>query len=144
MVINRFDKILNIINDTKLYLTIEPIALTVISNSDSFLRLCGNINNCEKLGLNLDTGHIFVQKEPLDIYIKKINKKIMSTHICDNDGIIPDHLPPGEGKIDWSLVVNSLKEIGYEGSLDIEINKAEDGNVENAYLDSKQFLLKLL
>lgn len=144
MVVIRFNKILDIINDTKLYLTIEPIALTTISSSDSFLRLCDNLNNCLKLGLNLDVGHIFVQKEPLDTYIKKVNKKILSTHISDNDGIVPDHLPPGEGKIDWCLVISALKEVGFKGSLDIEINYVKDGNVDEVYLNSKNFLLKYL
>ena len=132
---------LDIIEKAGMKLAIEAVPFGVISNSDSFLRLAASINS-DKLGLNLDTGHIFFQKEDLPVMIEKAGEKIFGTHICDNDGSIDDHWALGEGKIDWTGVLKAFKKIGYQGSLDIEINVAE--NPDDVYMESKKYLERIL
>jgi sugar phosphate isomerase/epimerase len=41
--------------------------------------------------------------------------------------VTDDHLPPGEGLIDWRHVLSSLARVGYRGALMLEV--AGDGDV---------------
>lgn len=132
---------LRVVSSAGMRLAIEGVPYGLISNIDSFLRLAEVINS-DSLGFNLDTGHIFVQKEDLSIAIHKLGPRIFGTHVCDNDGCEDSHWIPGEGKIDWAVTLNSLKDVGYEGSLDIEVNIAEDP--DKAYLEGKRFLERIL
>lgn len=122
-------------------LAIEACPYSIVSNSDSFLRLANEIGS-GSLGMNLDTGHLFVQKECLAIVIEKLGKRLFGTHICDNDGCTDYHWPPGKGKVKWKDVLRSMKKIKYEGFLDIEVNKADDP--DRVYVESKEYLEMLL
>jgi len=122
-------------------LAIEACPYSIVSNSDSFLRLAEEIGS-DSLGMNLDTAHLFVQKESLEIVIEKLGNRLFGTHICDKDGCVDYHWLPGKGKIKWKGVLRSLKKIGYEGFLDIEINQTNDPDA--AYLEGKEYLEKLL
>ena len=67
----------------------------------------------DRLRVCLDTNHIFRESE-VD-FIRKVGKKIATTHISDRDDINERHWWPGEGIIDWVAVLDALDEIGYEG-----------------------------
>jgi sugar phosphate isomerase/epimerase len=43
-------------------------------------------------------------------------------HVHDNRGHRDDHLPPGDGVIDWPDVVQSLKAASYDGWLMLELS----------------------
>ncbi len=67
----------------------------------------------DRLRVCLDTNHIFRESE-VD-FIRKIGKKIATTHISDRDDINERHWLPGEGLLDWVAIIDALDEIGYEG-----------------------------
>lgn len=67
----------------------------------------------DRLRVCFDTNHIFRESE-VD-FIRKIGKKIVTTHISDRDDINERHWLPGEGLIDWVAIMDALDEIGYEG-----------------------------
>ena len=67
----------------------------------------------DRLRVCLDTNHIFRESE-VD-FIRKIGKKIATTHISDRDEINERHWLPGEGIVDWVGVMDALDEVGYEG-----------------------------
>ena len=49
-------------------------------------------------------------------------EKLKALHIADNHGQLDDHLMPfNGGEIDFTEVVKSLKEIGYQGLFNLEI-----------------------
>ena len=132
---------LKLIEKAGMRLGIEAVPGGIIANTDSFLRLSDRIGS-RNLGLIMDTGHLFVQKESLEIVIEKLGDRLFGTHICDNDGCIDYHWLPGKGKIKWKGVLRTLKKIGYEGFLDIEINQTNDPDA--VYLEGKEYLEKLL
>ncbi len=74
----------------------------------------------EILGICFDFGHANVEK--VDIYneIKKMGKKLKVTHIHDNFGK-DDHFFPYDGNINWNLAMKALKEIDYQGELNLEV-----------------------
>ena len=67
----------------------------------------------DRLRVCLDTNHIFRESEVN--FIRKIGKKIATTHISDRDEINERHWWPGEGILDWVAIMDALDEIGYEG-----------------------------
>lgn len=139
--INTIKRCIEITETSGMKLAIEACPYSIVSNSDSFLRLAEEIDS-DSLGMNLDTAHLFVQKESLEIVVEKLGDRLFGTHICDNDGHNDYHWLPGKGKIKWKSVLRSLKKIGYEGFLDIEINQINDPDA--AYLEGKEYLEKLL
>ena len=45
--------------------------------------------------------------------IRMLGKRIEHLHFSDNDGCGDDHLAIGKGHIDYEMVVNELKRVGY-------------------------------
>ena len=54
--------------------------------------------------------------------IRRIGNRIVTTHISDYDFIDERHWLPGEGKIDWPLIMKTLDEVGYEGPILYEVS----------------------
>lgn len=68
----------------------------------------------DRLRVCFDANHIFRESEA--DFIRKIGKKIATTHISDRDNINERHWLPGEGCVDWVAIIDALDEIGYEGN----------------------------
>ncbi len=78
------------------------------------------------LGLTLDVAHASLLPGGTESFIKAFPDKIISTHISDNDLKLDHHLPVGQGKIDFRNVLGMLKDLGFKGTLNIELKKNED------------------
>lgn len=74
----------------------------------------------EVFGFCLDTGHLQLLSKNLRTYIPVLGKRIKALHIHDNDGRDDLHLAPMAGTINWAVLCNCLKQIGYEGDLSFE------------------------
>ena len=81
------------------------------------------------LGICFDSGHTNLLEVSSNISIRDeiIDAKeyLWTLHIHDNDGSEDQHLPPGDGNIDWNLVVEALKEADYKGVFMMEIREGE-------------------
>jgi sugar phosphate isomerase/epimerase len=67
-------------------------------------------------GICLDTGH--ANQAGLDVAaaVRRIGPRLKHMHLQDNHGgPIDEHLPIGDGLIDWPAVFEALEEINYEG-----------------------------
>lgn len=81
-------------------------------------------------GLTLDIGHANVSGQDYLSAIKKFGKKILHIHAHDNLGAPEKNLPvfnrpdphkaPGEGKIDWKVVVKALRSNNYHNYFELE------------------------
>lgn len=105
----------------------------------------------DDLGINLDTGHTFLEGVAPARAARAIGKKLFTVHLQDNFGTNDDHQPPGLGKIDWRNVLKALKEIEYTGPLMLELTGSEvksrrtdkylrDFNFEKEILFAKSYL----
>jgi sugar phosphate isomerase/epimerase len=72
-----------------------------------------------RLALALDTGHARLSGDPSGETIAA-GSRLLTTHVHDNDGRRDQHLPPGEGVIDWRAWSRSLDEIDYRGPILLE------------------------
>jgi sugar phosphate isomerase/epimerase len=75
----------------------------------------------ESIGICFDTSHANVTG--LDMYnaINECGKRLMATHISDNDGSGDQHKLLYGGNIDWQKVISGLKDIGYNMAFNLEI-----------------------
>ena len=77
-----------------------------------------------RLGLALDIGHAHIGSEGMRrvlSYIQRFRTRLRHLHVSDNHGEGDDHLPVGDGTIDFPAVAAALNRIGYQGDLTLEI-----------------------
>lgn len=87
------------------------------------LRCRGAIREAE-VGYCLDTGHAFLGGELFHI-ATALAGSLRIIHASDNHGRHDDHLPPGQGRIDWLALLGHLQRLGFAGGIILEIN--DDG-----------------
>jgi sugar phosphate isomerase/epimerase len=73
------------------------------------------------VGICLDVGHARVQGIPMAEAVRQCGDRLIATHIQDTDGQSDQHLAPTRGSIDWQAGIAALREIGYEGTFNLEI-----------------------
>jgi len=130
--------------DAGMKFAIEARPGSLTSSSDSYLLLDREVNS-DHLGIVFDPTQLFYQKEPLAVSIEKLGPKILVVHISDNDGTNLYHWPPGRGKIDWMAVLKSLRKIGFEEILDLELyGEGVEGNTDDCFLEGKRYLEEIL
>ena len=73
------------------------------------------------LGIVLDTGHCFINKESLLDCVALVKSVPFHIHIDDNSGQSDDHKIPGEGAICFEPFLKALQREGYDGFLTAEL-----------------------
>jgi sugar phosphate isomerase/epimerase len=70
---------------------------------------------------HLDIGHCNLNGRKPDQMIRELHARLSHLHIHDNDGLRDLHLPPGTGCIEWPAVAAALREVGYDGTVTVEV-----------------------
>lgn len=98
----------------------EPRVGEIICTPDSLLRLIEHVDR-PNFKANFDTGHFCAQRENVALALMKLEDKFANIHISDNDPRTTDHLPIGEGAIDWREFLRVLKGMNYTGYLGLDL-----------------------
>ena len=69
------------------------------------------MENLGNIGITFDIGHAFLNNNIEDFLEKEIIKKIIHTHIHDNNGVFDEHLCIGKGKIPFKKHTKKIKKI---------------------------------
>jgi sugar phosphate isomerase/epimerase len=78
----------------------------------------------EGLKVTLDTGHAHLVERrsgrrntgtAIAENIKELREYMVHLHVHDNRGKLDDHLPPGDGEINFNPMIRALSEIKYDG-----------------------------
>jgi protein FrlC len=93
-----------------------------------------------RIGLVLDTGHMFVNRESISDGFSGIEKNMLHFHIDDNMGVTDDHMVPGTGKMDYEVFFQNLKRINYEGYITVELGFQYCTDPDPAVLRSLKFI----
>lgn len=101
----------------RLPLAVEVQPGAFVAHPESIVPLLEELD----IGLNLDTGHAFAAGFDPGVYPPALKGRILTTHLCDNDGVENLSLTPGKGGIDFPRVVAGLRDNGYANSYDLEI-----------------------
>ena len=78
----------------------------------------------------LDVAHAHLLDEEY-LFIEELGDKIRHVHVSDNMGDSDQHLPIGDGNINWRKVVDALDDISYSGWIVIESYDKIERSIEN-------------
>lgn len=118
--IDSMTKAVRICEELGLRLALEPHPHRYMQNADSMLRILEHIDS-PNLGMNVDPSHLFCAGEMPHIVIKRLKDRVFGVHFSDNDSQSNCHWRPGKGKVDWNLTMRALKEVGYNGAINFEL-----------------------
>ncbi|MDD4932922.1 MAG: sugar phosphate isomerase/epimerase [Methylacidiphilaceae bacterium] len=99
-----------------------------------------------EVGICFDTGHCsFWRSWRLEQLYEILASRVIALHVNDNRGTYDDHLPPGQGKIDWPPWLTTLRQTGFSGVFLLEVVLAQDASDPVAALEAlRQNTLGLL
>jgi len=98
----------------------EPRVGEIICSVDSMARLIEHVGR-PNFKANFDTGHFSAQRENVVLALKKLEGQFANIHISDNDPVNTNHLPVGDGSIDWLEFFRVLKTMSYAGYLGLDL-----------------------
>jgi len=67
----------------------------------------------------LDVAHANLRGE-VGEFMRRFSGRIRHVHVSDNDGEADQHLPIGDGGIDWETVMERLRRNGFSGWVVVE------------------------
>lgn len=102
----------------------EPRVGEVVCSVDSLLRLIEHVGR-RNFRANFDTGHFSAQRENVVLALKKLEGNFANIHISDNDPVNTNHVPIGDGSIDWLEFFRVLKEMKYGGYLGLDLGMSK-------------------
>lgn len=91
----------------------------LFGHASDMLWLLGAIRETN-VGTCLDTGHASLSGD-MPTVVQKLSGHLQMLHVNDNLGHRDDHLPPGEGLIDWMALVCQLNARRFQGPLILEL-----------------------
>ena len=97
-------------------LALEPLnrfETYFLNRCDQALALAEDVGG--DCGVCLDIFHMNIEEADWPAAIRAAGNQLLDFHVADNN-----RMPPGQGAIDWELVVRTLGEIGYDAYLTVE------------------------
>ncbi len=115
-------------NEHGVIVAVEPTSMdsNVIETADDAISLMKSTEQ-KNVKVMFDTIHVLYRKEIITDYIAAMDKDLVHIHISDLD-----RLPPGS-QTDFSLMIEALNKIGYDGYLTMEIGLGGRGIDTNAF-----------
>ena len=92
-------------------IAVEDLPRTCLGRSSS--DILALVSAHPDLRVCFDTNHLL--SGPIADFIRACGSKFITTHVSDYDFINERHWLPGEGKIDWKELHDTLLEVGYDG-----------------------------
>jgi sugar phosphate isomerase/epimerase len=129
--------------ETGVRIAFEPEPGMLVESMADFDRLREAVPS-PHLGLTLDVGHVHcTEPDPIPDVIRRYGDRIWNVHIEDSVSGRHEHLPFGEGEIDFPPVLEALREIRYGGLVSVELSRhGHDGPAQAAR--SIEFLRSIL
>jgi sugar phosphate isomerase/epimerase len=113
-------RIMAVVEDAGLRYAMEPHPYRYVSNADGMLRLLDHVPS-PALGINYDPSHTFPCGDLPNMAVYRLGSRVFHCHFSDNDALTNAHWRPGMGKIDWRALLKALKDVGFDGTLSVEL-----------------------
>ena len=109
-------------------LAIKPHVGASVYNTATIIQMLAEIDS-PGLGVNLDTLHVFRAREDAAVAVRKLGKKVVHVHLREypdvpdreNYEALPEEEIPGRGGVDFPKILKSLKAVGYNGAVDLDV-----------------------
>ncbi|MBO0828622.1 MAG: sugar phosphate isomerase/epimerase [Streptosporangiales bacterium] len=100
----------------------EPEPGMLVDTLDGYTRLLGMLDGHERFGLTLDIGHCrCLEPLPAEDCVRRHAGRLVNVQIDDMRRGVHEHLPLGEGEVDFPPVLAALGEVGYGGLVSVEL-----------------------
>ena len=83
------------------------------------------------VGICVDTGHGNISEDIVvaEAYAR-VADRVIHVHYDDNFGVDDEHLPPGEGNIDFTAFFTAVNDAGYDRMIELEVKVRGDDPLE--------------
>ncbi|MGH9005776.1 MAG: TIM barrel protein [Acidimicrobiia bacterium] len=100
----------------------EPEPGMLVDRIEGFERLAGALGDPPRFGLTLDVGHCRVNEDGDEAAcVERAGARLVNVQIEDMRRGVHEHLPLGEGEIDFPPVLAALRRAGYRGLVSVEL-----------------------
>jgi sugar phosphate isomerase/epimerase len=113
--------------------------ITTMKVSQEILEVLEN-KQLSEIKHTMDVGHLETNNVDIGDYIYDLKKYLIHMHLHDNFGEFDNHLPLGEGNINFPKIFRALKEINYKGRIILEMTNTEDIIKSRKFLEEKKYL----
>lgn len=91
-----------------------------------------------QLRFHLDVGHANLGRGPSEPnrtpeLLDAFGDRLAHVHLSDNLGLDDLHLPLGAGSIDWPAVAKSLKAVGWDGAVTLEVFSPDPRHLDSSH-----------
>ena len=90
----------------------------------------------DQLGICIDVGHANLLHDrfesPILRFLDEFETHLIHLHVSDNDGLSDEHRMPGEGSIDWDVVVPRISRMNYGAAFVLESRAPQPLSVAQA------------
>jgi len=99
------------------------------------------VGRTDQLALTIDIGHMECMGErPIAAVLAPWAHRIANVHVDDMLACRHEHLPLGEGDVDFQPTINLLRSAGYQGGLHVELPRQSHRWLETARESARQVL----
>jgi D-psicose/D-tagatose/L-ribulose 3-epimerase len=98
---------------------LEPFKLSLVNNLDRMVEFLNDVNH-PAVRANMDISHLHLSGTAAP-EIHRLKGRIAHVHFSDCDGKVHGDLPPGRGVVDFIPYLRALKEVGFAGTVSIEL-----------------------
>ena len=79
-----------------------------------------------RIGVCLDIGHANYSRTPMEQWFSELGEKIGYMHLSDNYGLYDDHIPLGEGTVDFEKASRLWRTLDRAIPITLETGSVED------------------
>lgn len=103
--------------------------------------LCALMNRVTdgRVGVCLDIGHANYSNAPMEAWFDQLGDHIAYLHLSDNMGKFDDHLPLGEGTVNWKQIDDLWRKLNRETPVTLEVGGIKGVEKSLAYLKQNSF-----
>lgn len=110
--------------DAGVDLGFEPEPGMVVDTIDAWERLADELGRPDRLGMTLDIGHCrCIEVQPIADCVRRVAGDLVHVQVEDMRRGVHEHLPFGEGEIDFPPVMAALQQVGYDGLVSVELTR---------------------
>lgn len=126
---------------TQVKLTLEPHYGNVLEQADDFERILAAVPD-PRVGVCVDTGHFHSAGVDTVAFIRRHAARIYAVHLKDHQGQVS--VGVGRGQIELVPIVATLREVGYDRGLTVELEVEDPENLPRYTQEAYIYLSGLL
>ena len=127
-------------------LELEPFHLSLINSIEKMIQFLDDVDHAS-VKANVDVSHMVLAQTPPDALVP-LRGRIAHVHLSDCDGVKHGDLPPGRGVVPFVPYLETIKDLGFSGTISIELEYSPEPEkivawVTEAYVKTDQMMRAL-